>query len=553
MLCENNSQPCACKYCSGTKLQGQVNNQLGITDIRIPISREKAEKREKKKARRAARENRQGMAEPGRRPGRGRRSDGLAAAKRPRSKKPYDGAYVDKDRDRDLSELGCIFRQGEMVWCQLETPIAGGWAEDLVIDYWPALCESRELVVKSRTVGEAGSSKEAPTRPGDIIVNGQFRPDAPVQLEVKQEYRWQLRLLGIGDPLLRSESQMLPWLEYPPTEALFDIPLRRGPLTQSWGGDSPDRIALKELVDLPSAITPFALALQIAAHVVSYWNLYDRYELPSLKVLQEAGWVFTEDEKADLKEDISQAWFQVLWWGAEKIWSGEMVRLVVGKADLPDDLRRPSPGSEERCFFLKITGIYRGKDDRPAIKGPVFELAPLVDGAVPPDEADYRAKLDKRVARYIPEPPPGFYFRCLSPPNTERHLVLEHIAGRYYPPSQLRMGASDPPVPNDTASSLAVQLRSRSLCGLTNGGRLVMKCACTQFQISQACQLMLPVIDIFRAQNWISTRKLALKTSEKVAEGEMESHFRDEEASRAGQVAGNMDTAATTSGVTAGV
>lgn len=548
MLCENNGQPCACKYCSGTKLQGQVNSKLGIfTEDRAGrvLSTEALARREEKKRVKREAKAAKAKADPDRKPPKPRRSQDNSvqppAAKR--TKKPYEGAYVDKDRDRDLAEVACTFRQGEMVWCRLEKPVTGGWIKDLVIDYWPAMCESRELFT-SGVVEEDPSSVNG----SSLIRDGQFQATAVPKIRVTHEYKWKLRLLGVGDPLLCTEDHILPWLEYPPEEDLFNIPLKRSPLTQAWGSNSTDRIALEQLANLPLAITPFALALQIAAHVVSYWNLFGRYDLPTMKALQADGHVFPEEDKKEVKEDLALAYFQVLWWGAEKIWSGELVRLVVGRDDLPPDLRQPSPEPADKCYFLKISAIYRGADDRPAIKGAVWELAPRDEhGDIPKEEVEYHASLDASMTQYIPRAPPGYYFRCLSQPGTERHLVLEHIAGRYYPWESLRIGANDEPNPGDTAATDAVTGRSRSLCGLSNGGNLVMKSvARVPFLATSDSEADGSLTR--RAQNWIANRKEALKMSEKVAETEMESHFKDQEAkeakdaAEAERVAGNMDT-----------
>ena len=46
--------------------------------------------------------------------------------------------------------------------------------------------------------------------------------------------------------------------------------------------------------------------------------------------------------------------FQGLWWGGERIWLGDLVRLKRLRKELPEELGPPAAGAAERAVLLKI-------------------------------------------------------------------------------------------------------------------------------------------------------------------------------------------------------
>ncbi|KAA1086187.1 hypothetical protein PGTUg99_018475 [Puccinia graminis f. sp. tritici] len=518
---------CKCKYCSGVKTQGSVNTSLGLNEkpkrFSPPLFDSRSASQNKRKAEEEmAKENYRKRTNadsvPGTRaprtshkPVQSRRSmpshtlnsvpGGGGAG---RKSQTFSGPYVNKDRDRDLSEIRCTFRMAELVWCKLDRPIDGSkeGKPDLKIDYWPAICEERVLITHSEVSREpkASTTDEIPQ------VNGSASSPAPSppSLKVQQKYQWKVRLLATCDVYCKDESDLLPYLNYPPPLNIYKLPIRPQTLKYIQDGHETDRPTIASLTTLSEAVTPFALSLQITAHIKKSFTLMDRYDIAYLKRLEARGQNIPLDDMQILYEDSTLPWYQFIWWGAEKIWSGELIRLIVSVPDLPKGLRSISQAASPRCFFLKITGIYRSNDEKGMVKGPIFELAPIADQAKDlaeqnPDflESD-KPPGAQHVNRYMPKPPSGYFFRRLTPFGKEHHLVLQHIAGRYYPSQPMSTlnstnGANcEPPAP------MSIEGRSLILSGMAEGRWLHMHC-----------------------ETWTLDRKECFKESEASAEREL--------------------------------
>lgn len=535
-----NRMRCKCKYCSNNKSQQAVNSTLGFSEKamnsspssskRISQNKRKAEEEIQQKdihKRRTTadastiRANRVNNPKPARKsyPNQSTNASKKATA--------FTGPYVNKDRDRDLSELKCSFRLAELVWCKLDEPINGeseGHA-DVKVEYWPAMCEERVLISDpevtndSNPIGKPNSPDEGTPTGGVRTRRKSSQPQvlAPpnsnhgeITLKVEQRYQWKVRLLGTSDVFWKSEEDLLAYLNYPTPFNLYKINISPSSLKHIQDGHESERPSIKSFKTLSEAITAFALSLQISVHIKNYWTLMDRYDIPSLKKIESS---LADEELQILYEDSALPWFQYLWWGAEKIWCGELIRLMVSAEDLPLGLRSKSKGSENRCYFLKITGIYRNDQEKGMIKGPIFELAnesqsklDELSNEIEFSESLHSASHLSIVKRYMPLPPPGFYFRRLTPIGKEHHLVLQHIAGRYYPPNRLTRPPNDPALMNVNGEgtsrvdpySANPESRSLSLCGLTEGKWLHMRCT-----------------------TWIGDRKECLKAAETAAEKDL--------------------------------
>ncbi|KAG0148599.1 hypothetical protein CROQUDRAFT_654686 [Cronartium quercuum f. sp. fusiforme G11] len=507
---------CRCKYCSGSK-QSHVNSALGFSEkpdsttssstiakITSHNKRKAEEDIVKESTRRrtisdtaqlrATRSANSSNKPTARKSLPATSSSGQGATFK---KSVFNGPYVNKDRDRDLAELQCAFRQAELIWCQLDKPIEGTkeGQPDVRIEYWPAVCEERvlesvpEVLVDEKVKAGEGSGVRMTRYTMSSATNSTSPIDQNVRLKVTQRYFWKVRLLGTSDVLLKPESDLLAYLNYPTPSNLFKIQINPSSLTHIYNGHETGRPSIKNFETVSDAITAFALSLQMSVHIKNRWSLMDRYDIPFLRQIQDKGNrnALQAEERQILYEDSNLPWFQYLWWGAEKIWSGELIRLIVQAKDLPHGLRPISPGSDHRCFFLKITGIYRSDQEKGMIKGPIFELAHV--DQLKFDKMDLNPDFDQsgitpshqaNVNRYMPQPPPDYYFRRLTPIGKEHHLVLQHVAGRYYPPHQLSipptLGQINGIVNNDPNEQSATR-RSLSLCGLDEGKWLHMHCS----------------------------------------------------------------------------
>ncbi|OAV89872.1 hypothetical protein PTTG_06167 [Puccinia triticina 1-1 BBBD Race 1] len=495
---------CKCKYCTGAKTQGSINTSLGLTDnpkrFSSPLFDSRSASLNKRKAEEEmAKENYRKRTNTDSAPGtRAPRNTGRPQSRRSmpanalnsvpggggtgRRQQPFSGPYVNKDRDRDLSEIKCTFRMAELVWCKLDRPIDGAkeGKPDLKIDYWPAICEERVLITHS----EVSREPKPPATEWIPPANGSTSPPppSPPSLKVQQKYQWKVRLLATCDVYCKDESQLLPYLNYPPPLSIYKLPIQPQTLKHIHDGHETDRPSIASLTTLSEAVTPFALSLQITAHIKKSYTLMDRYDIAYLKRLEARGQNIPIEDIQVLYEDSTLPWYQFIWWGAEKIWSGELVRMIVSAPDLPTGLRSIAQDASSRCFFLKITGIYRSNDEKGMVKGPIFELAPVAaraqDAAINDPDFFESDKLPgiQQVNRYMPKPPSGYYFRRLTPVGKEHHLVLGHIAGRYYPSQPMSAlnptnGVNDdPPIP------MSIEGRSLILSGMAEGRWLHMHC-----------------------------------------------------------------------------
>ncbi|CAH7690102.1 hypothetical protein PPACK8108_LOCUS25344 [Phakopsora pachyrhizi] len=490
---------CKCKYCGRVRCQSQVNLELGLSEKAKSSSEQRMVSHNKRKAEEdIAKENfrKRNISEFNQKPGPRQSykptqrkvlpahiissaSNGLSS-----KRQTFTGPYVNKDRDRDLSEFKCAFRAAEVVWCKLDSPIDGsdGGHPDIVIEYWPAVCEERIMVSVPEILKE----------------NPDGNPPAALstpKLKVSQNYQWKVRPLGTGDVLWRKEADLLAYLNYPVPLNFYKLLPNPKLLSHLHDGHGTDRPSITSFSTLSEAITAFALALQFSVHIKKAWTLMDRYDIAFLKRLDAIGEQLSVEDLQITYEDSTLPWYQYLWWGTEKIWSGELIRLIVSAADLPNGLRDISSRDRARCFFLKISGIYRSEQEAGMIKGPIYELADLnqreIDEKV--NSSDFNEKNQPACfGRYMPEPPPGLFFRRLTPIGKEHHLVLQHIAGRYYPPHCLQSLPSH--TDEDKPDPYSIDGRSLSLCGLTEG-----KCC----------------------ETWTADRKECFKKAEALAEEEV--------------------------------
>lgn len=157
----------------------------------------------------------------------------------------------------------------------------------------------------------------------------------------------------------------------------------------------------------------------------------------------------TVAETQDLEKIVRSNLYHSLWWGAERIWTGEIVRFL-----MPDSEDSPSEARQEivaiagrRGRFLKIVALYKdSKASKAMVAGEEFELQDLeIERATEADlplEAERYSIIDADVETkdYMPVPPAGFAFRRVVyqlvegiRPKGQLHTEIEHIAGRYYP------------------------------------------------------------------------------------------------------------------------
>lgn len=148
-------------------------------------------------------------------------------------------------------------------------------------------------------------------------------------------------------------------------------------------------------------------------------------------------------QKAERGKHLTRWHYNSIWWGAEHIWAGELVRFLTDAGVV--EPHEQSPGADQRGCFLKIAAIYKNTEAQTGkVVGVVYELAEVSvseghvnvasgGSAMSAFEKKAPCGSGKGEEMFMPAPAPGYVFRRLTPPGGAVHLDIEYIAGRYYP------------------------------------------------------------------------------------------------------------------------
>lgn len=268
----NDNITCKCKYCA-KKTQTEVNAALGLENYRAPSA-----KRESSVAGSSVGGG-HGSARPVKKiklvkdsysdddedlntgfiADETRRGRELVKEKPKKDATPtYSGTYVNKERDTDLSD-GALYRVGELVWVELPTPFVDlkeGTSDR--ITHWIAVISDRNIV--------SVSSKKAPQS---------LKPGVAPLLQNKQTFSYRCSLLALEAEVTKTEKHIQAWLACPPPNEVFDGDRIRAQesVRHAWDGKQCRRPKLEEMKGLHEAVTAFALASQIAAHIAGSFCL----------------------------------------------------------------------------------------------------------------------------------------------------------------------------------------------------------------------------------------------------------------------------------------
>ncbi|KAJ6518874.1 hypothetical protein C8R45DRAFT_8229 [Mycena sanguinolenta] len=378
------------------------------------------------------------------------------------------------------------FRDGELVWCSLATPIVR-LDEGDAIQFWPAIIDEMHPRID----------------PTKIPLDDVPADAASTPWVVRQSTIYKVQFLAIQRSYLLPDASIIPYQTYliPSTilQAMVDRPVPEWDL-------SPDRLTAFDPCPLQpgpfptfsDALTPLALALQIASTLSGFWSLTDEWDAkltlppivrppPPPSSLQFAI-EFAGANNANMGSIssgprgqgppplrvIHQTRFQGFWWGGERIWADDLVRLKVPRNCLapmgaqhifapsgPGPRSKllaesrggdPTPyGASSRGVFIKIDTIFlvEGSGKRECrVTGMLYELAdfdwedpnlPRVGDSIsngapatvqPPKLPNPRASGEFFA---LPSAPAGFKFRPILAPGHEVVMCLSLISGRYYP------------------------------------------------------------------------------------------------------------------------
>lgn len=253
---------CKCKYCTHST-QGDVNRIVGLDSTRLPHSAPPAAKRArissdspapKQRDHEAKKFHRHSMGAPSTKPPAPKPKPAPAPKAKKAPHPTYDGAFVDPTRDQELGE-GAVFRRGEMVWAELPRALTSG--ASFSITHWPAVVGERKPV-NDATLLDPGKSGTAPS------------------FKNNQRWKYRVQLIALEDKIWREETELKAWLAYE-SSMPTDIETIIAPASVELVYDGPRAKVLRPKLSLlksPAiAATPYALSMQIAAHIVASFSL----------------------------------------------------------------------------------------------------------------------------------------------------------------------------------------------------------------------------------------------------------------------------------------
>ncbi|KAF8216578.1 hypothetical protein K438DRAFT_1703576 [Mycena galopus ATCC 62051] len=374
------------------------------------------------------------------------------------------------------------FREGELVWCALQQPIMHSPDLSDGIYFWPAIIDEVKLHIDSVPTG-----------------------DYSTPWVTTQSTTYKVQFLAIQRSYHFPDTKIIPYQTYIiPSTILQEMVARP---VDEWDLSADKLTAFEPCppdASLPifsDALTPLAVALQIASALSGLWCLTDDWDakltLPSRpppphSSLQSAieaagannanmGSISSGPRGQGLPPPprvVSQTRFQGMWWGGERIWADDLVRLKVPRNCLApmgaQHIFAPSgPGEKSRLLaesrggdstpygaisrgvFMKIDTIFLldGVGKRECrVTGMLYELADVdwedpnlprtvvdsisVSNGVASSAVQPAPKLPTpgtSDAYALPPAPTGFKFRPILAPGYEIVLCLSLISGRYYP------------------------------------------------------------------------------------------------------------------------
>ncbi|KAJ7170508.1 hypothetical protein C8R43DRAFT_982000 [Mycena crocata] len=379
------------------------------------------------------------------------------------------------------------FRTGELVWCALEPAIMG--PGDEAIKFWPAIIDEVKLGIDPTPLA-ANLTAEQSSAPW----------------ATRQFTKYQVQFLAISKSYLLPDHMVIPYQSHIVPHSILKEMSER-PI-KDWDFDAAKLASFDPCPSRPaspptfiSSLTPFALALQIASMFSQFWCLTDEWEakltLPSAtprpppppsslqSAIEFAGsnnayvGSISSGPRGTLPpiRPVNQTRFQGMWWGGERIWADELVRLKVPRSCLApagaQHIFAPSaPGNKakslidsqghdrdpaaygalSRGVFMKIDTICiaEGTGSRECrVCGMLYELADAdwedpnlprnvesISTGIPSTTiASAGQSPGPRESHFfaLPPPPAGYKFRPILAPGYEAALSLSIISGRYYP------------------------------------------------------------------------------------------------------------------------
>ena len=404
---------CVCKYCT-KRPQKEISHGLGLS-MRTSASSSPA------------------PAQRTRKPPPARPPHATIRKPPPKEQKLHPGPKTalapEKDNDirdsltkRDVQGIR-YFRSGELVWCALPSPISPHSADEESVEFWPGVIEMMNTKTEAipRDHDDISSTQHSSTQREDTHRRSTDAPKPTINWKPTQSRAYRIKLLATTYTIPVSDDDLLPYLAYAPSDVLvqglkqyltevlqspnsvinaeaFDRQFDFNPFADVGPGEAAASARFHE------AVVPCALAIQIASHIAGFWTPTDEWDFkftlnvpaaspsaadPSLSLqdllnAEQAGQPLPNVSSAlTVPRTVTQLRYQGLWWGAERIWTEELVRLKLARYqfvptgndivyppagpskttqewntqhDVPSG--DPLTGSGEKGLFMKIDGLF---------------------------------------------------------------------------------------------------------------------------------------------------------------------------------------------------
>jgi hypothetical protein len=318
------------------------------------------------------------------------------------------------------------FREGELLWCALNPPIEGpsGSGGDDSILFWPGIVEETRMkpipILKDTVM-------DGPDGPSNVRFSANLSDGNEVPWIIEHVLSYKMKLLGVSHSFYVRDDQVLPYQSIvPPDEliqAIHDVPIEEIQRDPAHTSTFNPYSMSGEKISFTSAAASYGIALQVGANIAGYWAPTDDWEFKftvehpnagippppkpsstfqSLDSVMNSSMTYNANlsmslatpsgsggntpnipgqltSSLPLGQPIVQTRYQGLWWGAERIWTDELIRLKFSRAQVApqgNDLiyapARPSRkareyaqlmggevgGAETRGVFMRLEGLY---------------------------------------------------------------------------------------------------------------------------------------------------------------------------------------------------
>lgn len=447
-----------------------------------------------------------------------------------------------------------LHREGEIIWVSLNPPIRSSEGSDETsILFWPGIIEGitlgKKAMPKSSQTSD-GTSRDADM--DGLSASPAPSSSAGVSWTVKQWTVYNVKLLAIPRDCSIPGDQVLPYQAYGPSAELLDSlrsEVSSGRSKQAADAeltpfmDMPSDAEQSQYnqsdIRFAAAAVQFSTAIQIAVSLSDFWTVTDDWEfkytvpsdiaseLPSAQPVHSAisesmlsnqhGSISAPPQRGtgpirnmppkkldalnnrmlgplnpqlNVTQSFTQSRYQGLWWGAERIWTDELVRLKIARRQIaPDgadhvyppagpsrtaleaghglspDLSPRELGAEGRGVFMKLQSLFviELPQDRGGTKGELRASGMLFE-LVDVDWDGEGVEVSKGKGKEREHVDNGFLFNGIGQSSSFSAMNLDPaLQSASAPTSPLKVGLLPNPDPSVAISDTASDVLAKTL------------------------------------------------------------------------------------------